>query len=424
MLQVLAEQALSLMRAQGFDQAQVSASTSALEELNIALNQPSLLRSARTQQLSLLGLLDGRRASTTLSDFGAEAMQRSVKDLYANALAAPRDDANAVSSGQRANIVQGPQQADAGQLTGAVAQLLRFRAQHTPQMMMEEGSAAHRLVHSHTLTSGGSDLRQALGWYALGVFGTAREGQRCSSFNYSGGECHALDALAAPTLFGIDDMLRDTQQQIFTQTSAGDFVGEVVLSPLAVADVLAWLQAQISDTQLIAGSSLYQEQVGQPIASRLLTLRSRFDAPGVVAFSADAFVAPALTVLHQGVLRTLTPSLYGSRRTGRPHVPVAGGGWEIAAGSTPRAELLAAVQRGALVGRLSMGVPAPNGDFSGVIKNSFLLTNGERGAALSEVMVSGNMAQMLRDVLAVSQERIDYGGLVLPWLRIGNLRFS
>jgi PmbA protein len=71
-----------------------------------------------------------------------------------------------------------------------------------------------------------------------------------------------------------------------------------------------------------------------------------------------------------------------------------------------------------------MGNPAPNGDFSGVIKNSFLIEEGEMGAALSEVMVSGNMARMLLDVLAVSRERIDTGDQVLPWLRIGNLNFS
>lgn len=86
--------------------------------------------------------------------------------------------------------------------------------------------------------------------------------------------------------------------------------------------------------------------------------------------------------------------------------------------------MLAAVPRGALVDRLSMGDPAPNGDFSGVIKNSFLIEQGVVGPALSEVMISGNVAQMLRDVVAVSAERIDTGGSVLPWLRIGGLHFT
>ena len=49
---------------------------------------------------------------------------------------------------------------------------------------------------------------------------------------------------------------------------------------------------------------------------------------------------------------------------------------------------------------------------------------GQVGAALSEVMISGNMAQMLRDVVAVSAERQDTGDTLLPWLRIGGLHFS
>ena len=71
-----------------------------------------------------------------------------------------------------------------------------------------------------------------------------------------------------------------------------------------------------------------------------------------------------------------------------------------------------------------MGRPASNGDFSGVIKNSFLIENGQRGHALAETMISGNVAQMLRDVQAASSERIDTGAWVLPWLLVPGLHFS
>ena len=54
--------------------------------------------------------------------------------------------------------------------------------------------------------------------------------------------------------------------------------------------------------------------------------------------------------------------------------------------------MVGGVRRGALVGRLSMGRPASNGDFSGVVKNSFLLRDGEVGPALSETMITGNVA--------------------------------
>lgn len=142
------------------------------------------------------------------------------------------------------------------------------------------------------------------------------------------------------------------------------------------------------------------------IASTLLTLKSRFDAPGVAA------------------LTRLTPGLYASRKTGIAHVPLAASGWEVEAGDTPREQMIAAVQRGALVDRLSMGNPAPNGNFSGVIKNSFAIDGGRVTGAPSETMIGGNIAQTLRDAAAMSAERIDRGDRLLPWLRIRGLHFS
>ncbi|MED5621279.1 metallopeptidase TldD-related protein [Ideonella sp. BN130291] len=423
-LQNIAEQALACMREQGFEHAQVSASRTVMDELNVNHNEPSLMRSTEMQRLSLLGIVDGRMASTELADLAPDAMRAAVAGLFADAGSAPQDAANAVSSGQAVRIEQGPQQADVPLLAAKVGELLEFRARETPKMMVDEASARHTLLRSHTLTTGGSDLSCSLGWYAIDLFGTARDGKQSSSFNETGGFTDQLADRHAVEHFGIGEMLRDTEQQIHTQPLGGRFTGDVVLTPNAVSALLGWLLGQLGDTQLIAGSSLYRHSVGQAIASPLLHLRSRFDAPGVAAISADAFAAAPVELLRAGQLMTLTPSLYGSRKTGLPHVPVASAGWDLDAGSTPRSELVAGVARGALVGRLSMGNPAANGDFSGVIKNSFAIVDGQVGPALSEVMISGNMAQMLRDVVAVSRERIDTGSVRLPWLRIGNLHFS
>jgi PmbA protein len=135
-------------------------------------------------------------------------------------------------------------------------------------------------------------------------------------------------------------------------------------------------------------------------------------------------VLKPLELLTHGRLNCLTPSLYGSRKTGIAHVPVSAEGWELAAGATSLDDVIGGVARGALVDRLSMGRAAANGDFSGVIKNSFAIEGGQVGAALSETMISGNVAQMLRDVSAVSAERIDTGAWCLPWLRVEGLHFS
>ena len=44
--------------------------------------------------------------------------------------------------------------------------------------------------------------------------------------------------------------------------------------------------------------------------------------------------------------------------------------------------------------------------------------------AAPEFNISGNVAQMLKDVAAVSRERLETGTWLLPWVRIGGLHFS
>jgi PmbA protein len=419
-----AEQALALMRKQGFQHAQVSVSRSHRQEVCVAHNEASLLRSTQSNKLQLSGLLDGRRADIEGSELDAQSMQTLVQALWANVAAAPQDVANAVSAGQSAAVTRGPQQADTGMLADAMRELLDWRAQHTPSVMLEEALAGHTQVQACTLTSGGSALQCALGWYDAGAFGMARDGALSSSFNFAGGNADSLTGELIVARFGIEEMLRAMTRSVHAEPVGERFTGAVVLTPRAVSSLLGWFLGQLSDQVLINGSSVYRTSVGQSVASPLVTLASRFDAPGVSPFSADAFVLAPVTLLDRGTLMCFTPSLYGSRKTGLAHVPVGAEGWSIAAGSTPLPALIGGVARGALVDRLSMGRPAANGDFSGVIKNSFAIRDGEVGHALSETMISGNVAQMLRDVSAVSAERIDMGSAVLPWLRVEGLHFS
>ncbi len=427
LLQDGAERALDVMRQAGFEAAQVSLRHSALTEVNATNDEASLLRSHERLQLVLRGLLGQRKAATALDGAAlddATRLQAAVERLRADALAAPADEANAVSAGQQLRCVQGPQQPDRDALVDTLRELLAWRASHAPLFRLGEAVVSHQCTRTVTLTSAGSALHTAVGHCAVEAMGAARDGARASSFNGAGGSTHALVAAAVPAAFGLDAMMREAVDSLSPQPLPGKFVGDLVLSPHALADLLGWLLGQLGDERLISHSSVYREQVGQRIAVPAFTLRSRFDGPGVTPVSADAFVAAPVQPVQAGVLSTLLPSLYGARRTGLPHVPTAAGGWAVDAGDTPLAELLAGVGHGALAGRLSMGRPAASGDFSGVIKNGFLLSGGARGPALAESMVAGNMGRMLLDITAISRERLDTGAWLLPWVRVSGLHFS
>ena len=425
-LQAIASAALQALRAAGFEHAQATAASSLVHELNAQDNEPVLLRSVQSDTLALLGIVDGRQARTQLTTPDIADLAACAARLFDDARTAPQDAGHAVSGGQQLRLTQGPQECDAGQLTTAIAQVLEDRRTSVPTMHLQAALASHERRQFHTFTTGGSDLAGQVGWYALMAMGTARdEAGRSSSFNYAAGHTHDLRTAPAPELFGIGAMMRDTARQVGAQPLGDKFQGDVVLAPNAVEDLLVWLLGQVGDTALLSGTSLYRARPGQSIASPLLTVVAQPDLPGVACVSTDGFVVPRTPLVQAGVLQCLLPSLYASRKTGLPHTPSnAMQGWDIQAGTTALADMVGGVRRGALVGRLSMGRPASNGDFSGVIKNSFLLRDGELGTALSETMITGNVATMLRDIVAVSRERQDGAGTRMPWLRVRNLRFS
>jgi PmbA protein len=419
----ITEKTLQRMQEAGFDDCHISIGISEQDELNVAHNEPSLLRSTEDYSVSLMGIIDGRKAGATLTDIGEQAIAAEVTGLFDRAQSAPQDDANTVSSGQTGHFEQGPLSSNLDLLAEKTIELLEYRAKHTPKVTLEEGGASHSVSRSYEMTSQGTRLSSTVGCYQLMAMGTASEDGRSSSFNYTGGRTSDLRQKHASEWFAIGEMLADTQNQIDTQPLDSRFTGEVILAPSAVSDLVGWLLGQLGSSALISKSSIYEQSVAELIAAPALSIRSYFDAPGHVPYTSDGFLAKPLDIVAEGKLTTLLPDLYGSRKTGLAHTPSTSG-WRVDPGTDHKADLIASVNQGALVNRLSMGSPAANGDFSGVIKNSFVIRDGKIGAALADTMVNGNMSNMLLDISGVSAEHLDYGGEDYPWLRIPNMHFS
>ena len=119
----------------------------AQHELNIAHNEPSLLRSteqrtARAARASSTAARPTPSSPTSTHD----AVRERIASLYADAPSAPRDDANAVSSGQHARIVQGPQAGRRGLLADKARELLDFRAPRDAEDDARRGAAPHMRV--------------------------------------------------------------------------------------------------------------------------------------------------------------------------------------------------------------------------------------------------------------------------------------
>ena len=101
-----------------------------------------------------------------------------------------------------------------------------------------------------------------------------------------------------------------------------------------------------------------------------------------------------------------------------------GGALVVDPGTTSLGDMLKSVKKGLLMARFSGGQPSSSGDFSGIAKNSYLIEDGMVKHPVSESMVSGNFAEMLKSITAVSKERVDFGYGIYPWVAFSGVTVS
>ena len=115
------------------------------------------------------------------------------------------------------------------------------------------------------------------------------------------------------------------------------------------------------------------------------------------------------------MLESFALSLYAANKTGNSRAKNASGALVIAPGDADLDSMIKGIERGLIVGRFSGGEPGASGDFSGVAKNSFLIENGKITGPVSETMINGNLAALMKNVRAISAETVCDGTSVLPY---------
>ncbi|MBQ1273041.1 MAG: TldD/PmbA family protein, partial [Clostridia bacterium] len=228
-------------------------------------------------------------------------------------------------------------------------------------------------------------------------------------------------------LAGGRQIIEDSLKQITPVPLKGKFVGDVIFTPSCFCDILASVAGNfLSDGALIDGTSLWKDKVGTLVASPLLnwSCRPQSDELADGAFVSEGYVTRNADVIKDGVLQSYLLGRYGAKKTGLGRFPAVDGYYFVDGGNESLDDMIASVEHGLLVGRFSGGDPTSDGTMSGVAKNSFEIRDGKICDAVSEVMISGNLAKMMADITALSKERINDGVRCLPWVKISGITVS
>ena len=397
-------------------------------EMNLQGTDFSLIRTTANNSLQITVIKDDRRGVISLNHLEPTAIDEAIQTVVEMAKTSNPDPDYDISPAQEPQRFQtGPEEAD----TERMYQLLKEYSQQVPQLfpqikLMETTFEFTRSVEQ-LINSNGVDFVTTQGVYTLSSSFASQDGEKTSSFNYTGFalrdlERNLLDCASLKLL------LQQSVEHLDARPLSGKFVGDVIITPECLGDIIYYYVATyLSDSALIADTSLLKDKLGEKVASEKLTLSSQPVSPEMAMgyfVTRDGFPAENVTVIAPGVLKSFLLSLYGATKTKRERAKNSGGCWVIEPGDKSLEEMIQSVQRGVLVARYSGGNPSANGDFSGVAKNSYYVENGKIMYPITETMISGNLLDIFKNIQNISAERVDSGYGQLPYLHTSGVTIS
>ena len=427
-LKQTAQNAVSALQAAGADKAQASVSYTITHEFNVDGGEFSLFRTLFDKQLVMAAIQGGRKGTVAQNRYDDETVAASAKAcLEAAASAQPDENWDYAPVSKNEDFVLGEVKPDTDRLFFRCRELMADVKARFPKIIMEQLIVAHKERYKARANSYGVLFSTHEGQYEVQLMFSGHDGDKASSFFGSGVLTDSLDK-PFMEMGSIEKDLSDVEKQIETTGVSGKFEGTMVVMPGCLGSLFYSLLSDFAgEGGLLSGTSPWKDKLGEQVADKRITISLAPLDERIVCgnrVTAEGFRAENFDVIRNGKLNAFVLGLYAANKLKLPRGKNDSFNVIVAPGDRSIDEIIASIDKGILVGRFSGGNPASNGDFSGVAKNSFLIENGKIGPALSETMISGNMADMLGRLRAVSSEQVADGMSVLPYMAFDGITIS
>ena len=212
----------------------------------------------------------------------------------------------------------------------------------------------------------------------------------------------------------------------------------VVFEPMMTAALLGDLSQAITGGALYRGATFLANSVGKPVGSALVTIADDGREPGRRGsrpFDGEGVATRRNALFDKGVFQQFLFDAYTGRKTGNGSTGSAQRGVEslpgpgtsnlvMQGGTTSPAEIIADVKDGLYVTSLiGHGFNPTTGDFSRGA-GGFWIEGGKLAYPVTEINVSGRMADMLAAVDGVGNDLSWFGSVAAPTVRVREMTVS
>jgi PmbA protein len=436
---------LALARKAGADHAEAAAAWERTAETHIENGSVHTVQSGEETMYGLRVIVGTSQGFVTANDLEPALLAERAAEAVAQARVNPSDPYFGFPAPAPITPVEGIYDAavegvGSTEVTTLAADMLAHIRELDSRVRVDSGSVSSAVTARALASTTGVSASESSSGLDASAFGMAVDGDDVASFDY--------DSAVSRHWHGFDVATMEASRRFVEKCRAGlgagkgeSFRGPVVLSPDAVAEFLlpTLIGAMCADS-VRKGRSPLASKVAQSVASSLLTIREDGRVPGgpsSSAFDREGMPVRKRELVSGGVLQGFLFNHYEARAAGGEarstgnasggvsSLPMVGPHWlEIDAGDRAMNELVASGERAIWVGRYSGSTNPVTGDFSGVVKNGFFVQGGER-RPVREVLIAGNVFELLLRISAISRERQDISGsALLPAIRAEDISIT
>ncbi|MBE5950397.1 MAG: TldD/PmbA family protein [Lachnospiraceae bacterium] len=427
-LRCVAQKVQEEIKNAGIEKARFSVEEKETQEFSMENGEFSLYRTLFDKDLSVTVFPNQKKGSGSTNKLDDASIKAVVEGALASAESAVPDEAYDIAPKQENQAFEaGTYEPDMDLLFARTKELAEDIKKEFPKIQVMLMMVSHEKNHEIYWNTNGTEFERFYGCYNLMIEFSANEGDKTTSLAYASVRTATLEQPFIE-MAAVKRKLADTVKQLDVKPMEGKFTGTVVLMPECVDEFLGYICSNFtSDSVILEKTSIWLDKLGEQVADPRVSVTFDPMHEQIISrerYTYDGFVSEPEDFIKDGVLSSFKTSLYVANKSGVKPAKNTSYCMVMQPGDTSFEDIIKNTKQGLLLGGFSGGQPGTNGEISGVAKNSFLIEDGKITTAVNEVMITGNLADMIQNVVAISKETLSEGTSVMPYVAVDGVVVS
>lgn len=421
----IAQHVLNKLTTKGCQKAQCETIKTEMNEFNVDGNEFSLFRTTYDEKINITSFKDNKKGNISINKFDEQSIDDAIKNCLEVTESSQEDFAYDIAPhiGKK-YFEKGAIIVDLDKFFERCNELVKNINDRHPKIVMEQLVFRHNRTDKIYIDTNDNEYSVAQGTYCIGMMYSGHEGEKSTSFFWTELEIDRLDKPFIE-LGNIEKDLTNIEKQLSTVDLTGKIDGTVIMAPSCIPAILySVVENFAGDSAILSGTSIWKNKINTKVADERLTISfSPMDKRIVEGdcYTQEGFLSENFDFIKDGILKSFYITQYVANKTNLERAKNNSFNLIVNNGDKSIDDIIKNCKHGIIVGRFSGGAPSTNGDFSGVAKNSFLVENGKIVGGVNEVMISGNLSDLLNNIVDISKEVVEDGLMVLPYIAVKNV---